>query len=180
MNVDQYINDLVEREGGYSDNPNDRGGPTNYGITEAVARAFGYQGDMRDLPLDTARSIYRARYWIQPRFSDISAISPMVAEELLDTGVNMGTSVAGRFLQRALNVLNLEGKSYPDIKVDGAIGNMTVAALRAFIDKRGKDGHIVMRRVLDAQQAVRYIEIAEARPSQEDFVYGWNLNRVGL
>lgn len=178
MKVDDYIDALIAREGGYVDHPADRGGPTNWGITEQVARAFGYHGRMQDMPRALAKSIYLERYWEAPKFNLVNEHSPAVAEELLDTGVNMGTGVAARFLQRALNVLNAEGKHYPDIAVDGAIGRVTIAALRAYLGARGKDGHVVLLRALNAQQAVRYIELAEARPSQEAFVHGWLLHRV--
>ena len=49
-NIDELIDDVIEREGGYVNHPADRGGPTNWGITEAVARRQGYVGDMRALP----------------------------------------------------------------------------------------------------------------------------------
>jgi lysozyme family protein len=178
MKVDAYIEALVKREGGYVDHPADRGGPTMYGITEQVARAYGYHGRMQDLPRSVAKAIYMERYWVQPRFDHIAELSGPVAEELLDTGVNMGTGVASRFLQRALNVLNKEGKSYPDLAVDGALGPMTIAAMRAYLGLRGKDGHVVLLRALNCLQGARYIDIAEARPSQEAFVHGWLLHRV--
>ncbi len=178
MTVDQCIEDLIAREGGYVDHPADRGGPTNWGITEQVARAFSYHGRMQDMPRSVAKNIYLERYWTQPGFDKVAEVSGQVAEELLDTGVNMGTGVAARFLQRALNVLNQEAKSYPDIAVDGVLGRMTIAAMRAYLGLRGKDGHVVLLRALNAQQAMRYIEIAEARPSQEAFVHGWLLHRV--
>lgn len=178
MKIDAYIESLLAREGGYVDHPSDRGGPTNWGITERVARAHGYHGRMQDLPRSVARSIYQEQYWEQPRFNLVNEWSAVVAEELLDTGVNMGPAVAARFLQRALNVLNREGRYYPDLVVDGNIGRMTIAALRAYISARGKDGHLVLLRALNAQQAMRYIELAEARPSQEAFVHGWLLHRV--
>jgi len=150
-----------------------------WGITVAVARAFGYTGPMKDMSQQTARDIYAQRYWHAPRFNDISTLSEPVAEEMLDTGVNMGPSVAGKFLQRALNVLNQGDKAYPNIAVDGAVGNMTLAALKAFLAARGKAGETVLVRMLNAQQSVRYIELAEAKVSQETFEYGWQLNRVG-
>jgi lysozyme family protein len=178
MSFDKYIDDLIAREGGYVDHPADRGGPTNWGITEQVARAYGYTGRMQDMPRSVAKSIYLERYWEAPKFNLVNEHSAAVAEELLDTGVNMGPGVAARFLQRALNALNNEGKHYPDVPVDGAIGRITIAALRAYLGVRGKDGHVVLVRALNAQQAVRYIEIAEARPNQEAFVHGWLLHRV--
>jgi len=178
MTFDQAFDQLIEREGGYVDHPADRGGPTNHGVTEQVARAFGYHGRMQDMPRSVAKQIYLERYWIAPGFVHVHDHSAAVAEELLDTGVNMGTGVAARFLQRALNALNLEGKTYPDITVDGAIGRMTIAALRAYLAHRGKEGHLVLVRALNAQQGVRYLDIAEGRPSQEAFVHGWFLHRV--
>lgn len=178
MTIQDFIAEVIRREGGYSDHPADRGGPTMYGITEAVARAFGYIGAMRDMPKAVAEQIYLERYWIQPGFNKIHEIHAGIAEELLDTGVNMGTGIAGRFLQRALNVLNRQAKSFPDLVVDGAIGKMTVYALQVFLQERGKDGAAVLLRMLNGQQSVRYIEIAEANPSQEEFEFGWQRNRV--
>ena len=54
MSVDQMLETLLGKEGGYTDHPSDRGGPTNWGITEKVARAYGYTGDMRELERDLA------------------------------------------------------------------------------------------------------------------------------
>jgi lysozyme family protein len=179
MNITDTITSLIQREGGYSNNPADKGGETTWGITVAVARAFGYTGPMNAMTQQVARDIYAQRYWHAPRFSDVAIVSALVAEELLDTGVNMGPSVAGKFLQRALNVLNQGNKAYPNIAVDGAVGNMTIAALKAFLAVRGNAGETVLLRMLNAQQSVRYIELAEANVSQESFEYGWQLNRVG-
>lgn len=179
MSVDSYIEDLIEREGGFVDHPDDRGGPTNWGITQATARAYGYHGRMADMPRGVAKQIYLERYWRQPRFDEVEHLSAKLAEELLDTGVNMGPAVAVKFLQRALNVLNQQGKIYPDITADGVLGPMTLASLRAFLGARGQDGETVLLRMLNAQQSVRYIELAEARASQEAFQFGWQLHRVG-
>jgi lysozyme family protein len=179
VNVEQQIKALIAREGGYSDHPADRGGPTRYGITEQVARAFGYRGDMRLLPITTARDIYFERYWTGPKFDQVAAIYPHVGEELFDTGVNMGQAVAARFLQRALNLLNRAASDYPDITVDGAIGRMSLASLRSFQAKRGAAGELVLLRALDGQQCSRYMDLAESKESQEAFLYGWIANRVG-
>ncbi|MFN3983729.1 MAG: glycoside hydrolase family 108 protein, partial [Caldilinea sp.] len=118
MNVTQYIEAILQREGGFVDHPYDKGGPTNWGITEHVARSFGYFGDMRQLPRETAFNIYLERYWVQPKFDKVNDLSQSIAEEMLDTGVNMGTGTAAKFLQRALNVLNVQEQHYPDIEVD--------------------------------------------------------------
>ncbi len=180
MNLEQMLDKLVDTEGGYVNDPKDSGGETNWGVTIAVARAFGYTGRMIDMTQMQAREIYRQRYWIQPRFNEIGKINAAIAEELFDTGVNMGQSRAGTFLQRALNVLNREGKSFPDISADGSVGNMTLAALKAYLDLRKQDGAKVLLRMLNAQQGDKYISLAEARSKDEEYVFGWFLNRVEI
>lgn len=178
MTPEQYIEHLIGIEGGYTNNPNDSGGETIWGVTVAVARAFGYQGDMRAMTKTTAREIYLDRYFRQPRFDQIHAINQNVAAELLDTGVNMGTEVASKFFQRALNALNLKQSVYADIKVDGNIGVMTVAAFKDFMAHRRDKGEVVMLRVLNALQCERYIGLCESREKDEEFVFGWVYNRV--
>lgn len=150
-----------------------------WGITEQVARAFGYSGPMKSMERSIAVGIYKARYWYGPKFDQVWLQSPKVAEELLDTGVNMGPGIAGTFLQRALNVLNRRASAYPDLTVDGNVGPMTLSALKSFLAWRGtSNGNIVLLRLLNSQQAVRYMELAEDSPKNEEFEYGWVLNRV--
>lgn len=174
----KIINDLIAREGGYSDNPADKGGKTMYGITEAVARASGYAGDMRNLPREFAVAVYWRIYIKQPGFEPIIAMHAGVAEELIDTAVNMGTAVPGPWLQRLLNALNQRGTAWPDLAVDGKVGPATLSALAALLKKRGELGATVLLRGLNALQAVRYLEITEARQANEDFFFGWMANRV--
>lgn len=171
---------LVVIEGGFVDDASDSGGATRYGITEAVARAHGYQGAMRDLPKPLARSIAKDAYWNVMRLDDVAARSLAVAEELFDTGYNMGVGRAGAFLQRSLNVLNREQRDYPDLKVDGVLGQMTVHALDRYIAGRGPQGERVLLRVLNALQGNGYVELAERRAKDEKYVYGWFLNRVAM
>lgn len=64
---------LLENEGGYSDHPADTGGRTMWGITESVARAHGYEGDMRDLPQSVAMQIAHDSYWIPIRGDELPA-----------------------------------------------------------------------------------------------------------
>jgi lysozyme family protein len=179
MNIDQMLAELVQREGGYVNDPNDRGGETNYGITIAVARANGYTGAMRDLPLSTALYIYRRLYWTGPKFDRVAEHSESIAEEMFDTGVNMGPGVAAAFLQRALTALNRSGKDYPDLKPDGSIGPVTLDALEAYLRVRGAEGEGVLLKALDALQGERYIGLAERRDKNETFLYGWLRTRLG-
>lgn len=180
MSVESIIEDIIQREGGYSENPNDLGGPTKFGVTEAVARANGYQGQMADFPIEMARLIYRNQYYIKPGFGRIALLSQAVAEELTDTGVNTGVDVASRFLQRCLNVLNREQKLYRDISVDGSIGQATLEALEAYLKARGKEGETVLLTALNCLQGARYIEMTERREKNEEFLFGWLRSRVTL
>lgn len=166
---------LVDREGGYVDHPADRGGPTCFGITEAVARANGYAGPMRALPREVAMDIYRRRYWREPGFDFVARRSAKLAGELFDTGVNMGPAVAVGFLQRALNALNRQERDWPDVPPTRRIDSTTLAALDAFLARRGE---AVLLRALNCLQGARYIELAEMRPANEAFVYGWLRERV--
>ncbi|CAA9545731.1 MAG: GH108 [uncultured Sphingosinicella sp.] len=120
MDVDELIDEVIGREGGYSNHPADRGGPTRWGVTEAVARAHGFAGDMRSFPREEAVAIYRRIYWLRPGFDRVAELAPAIAAELFDTGVNMGPEVAAGFLQRALNALNRGGSDYADVPVAAA------------------------------------------------------------
>lgn len=179
LDADALIDAVIDREGRYVNHPADRGGSTCWGITEAVARAQGYTGAMRDLPRAEAVSIYRRLYWLRPGFDKVAPRAPKIAAELFDTGVNMGTATAGKFLQRALNALNRQARDYPDIAIDGAVGPRSLSALDGFLKARGKGGEIVLLRAMEALQGERYIALAERRPSQEAFLYGWLANRIG-
>lgn len=165
-------------EGGYTNDPADSGGPTNFGITEATARAFGYYEEMRDMPKAVAEWIYRKRYWDALTLDTVALIAPEVAKELFDSAVNCGTEVAGKWLQRALNVLNNAGAMYADVAADGRVGAITVAALREYVSARGAEGVTVLLRALNALQGAFYIGLAESTPKDERFVYGWLLKRV--
>lgn len=178
MNYQDLLNNIIGHEGRYVNNPSDRGGETIWGITLATARAFGYAGPMKDMPRSTAFRIYEERYWLAPGFNRVGAVDMRVAEELADTGVNMGPATAVKFLQRALNTMNQRGKQWPDIGVDGVLGAMTLAAFKSFVQARGQYGLTVLLRMMNAQQTVRYMEIAERDVTQEDFVYGWVANRT--
>ena len=176
--IDDLIEDLIEREGGFVDHPADRGGATRFGITEAVARRQGYVGEMRALPKSDAAAIYKRLYWLAPRLDAVAQRAPALGAELFDTGVNMGTGSAAGFLQRALNALNRNGTDYADIRVDRQIGQATLGALDAFLAKRSAAGEAVLLKAVEALQGTHYLTIAEARPSQEAFVYGWLARRV--
>lgn len=176
----QIIDDLIEREGAFVNHEDDKGGPTMYGITKKVARLHGWDGKMQYMPKTLAVAIYKDQYWSGPNFDRVSMLSMPIAEEMLDTGVNMGLTWAGRFLQRSLNALNNQGTHYSDLEVDGLIGNGTLGALKAYLDHRQHDGERVLLKAMNSLQGARYIRLAEDRERNESFVFGWFAKRVGL
>lgn len=114
MNFDQAFDQVLGHEGGYSDHAADPGGKTRYGVTEAVARSNGYQGDMRDLPLDLAKQIYRRLYWDAVKADELPEA---IRYAVFDAAVNSGPPQAVKWLQRAVRV--------PD---DGIVGPKTAHA----------------------------------------------------
>lgn len=143
---DEAFAALIESEGGYSNNPSDHGGETMWGVTARVARAHGYAGPMRDLPLDTAKAIAKSEYWDVYRCDDMP---PRVAFQVFDAAYNGGHPV--EWLQRAAGV-----------KTDGVIGPVTLAAVNA-----ADPGIICMR--LNAYR----LQYMASLPSWPTFGRGW-------
>lgn len=169
----RLIAEVIDREGDYVDHPADRGGPTRYGVTEAVAREYGYRGDMRSLPYQLAVDIYSGDYWHSLRLDNIVTIHEPLAEYLFDYGVNSGPGRAAEELQITLNTLNDQQRYYRDMKVDGAVGPITLGALREFRKARGDEGVDVLAATINACRIAFCRSLARQRQSQEAFAYGW-------
>lgn len=163
----------VNIEAGYVNNPNDLGGPTNFGITQATARENGYTGDMRNLTRQMALDIYKKGWWDRMRLDRILAWNPLLADRMFDFGINAGRANCIKSLQRILNVLNRQGKLYADISADGGIGPATMTALEGFLKARGLDGFNRLMFALTSHQVAYYTEISEKRVQNEEFTYGW-------
>lgn len=117
MTFDEAFDVLLGHEGGYSDHAADPGGKTMYGITEGVARAAGYRGDMRELPLDLAKRIAYEEYW-KPAGCD--EWPEAIRFDVFDVAYNSGVRTAIKMVQRAAFA-----------EVDGMIGPKTRLAVRA-------------------------------------------------
>ena len=176
--VEEFINDVIATEGGYCNDPQDKGGETNFGITKSVAVAFGFTGVMIDMQKEQAYQIYLQRYWIQPKLDQVFIINGPIAQFLLDTGVNMGPGTSIKLLQRCLNVLNGNTTLYPDMTVDGVLGAISLSYLGIFLKSRKTDGEEVLLKMLNGLRVTRYIEIAEGNKDQEKFIFGWIKNRI--
>lgn len=173
------IDQVIAREGGYSDNPDDSGGKTRYGITEALARRHGFKGAMHELPRAKAVEILAAEFW-PASFDDLLALSAPLTAELFDTAVNLGPAHAGKFLQRALNVLNRSETDYPDLKVDGVIGTGTVSAVKTYLKVRRGRGQTALLTAVNSLQGAYYIQLCERRKKDETHLFGWLCHRIML
>ena len=116
---------LYGEEGGYTV---DAGGPTRWGVTQAVAQAHGYTGDMQAYPIEQAAAVYKPDYWDAVRCDDLPAAVRFAA---FDVAVNSGAHEAGVLVQRAAGVA-------PE---DGVVGPATLAAVAAL------DADVVLRRL---------------------------------
>jgi lysozyme family protein len=114
MTFDEAFDALIGNEGGYSNDSSDPGGETMWGITARVARANGYTGEMRDMPRDTAKELYRKLYWAPLR---CDSMPDSLKFTLFDAGVNAGVKQAVVWLQRAM-----------DVGDDGVLGPLTLDA----------------------------------------------------
>ena len=168
---------VINREGGYVNHPDDRGGETRWGITHSVAKDNGYDKEMKDFPIDMAIDIYGKKYWDRLKLDDISDISESLATILFDYGVNSGIGRVSNDLQRMLNVMNVRGSIYKDIIVDGHIGTITINALSAYYHHRQANGIRIMCKMINALRMAFCFNLAEKKESQEAFIYGW-LSRI--
>lgn len=162
-------------EGGYVNDPKDLGGETNYGITKQVARQHGYNGPMLHLPKDKAGKIYVSTYIQQPGFMPMIDVEPAVAEELVDTAVNMGPARPSRWFQQSLNEICGAG-----VVVDAKVGAGTIAAYAAC--QRKVPPAMLCTRMLDAldtRQSDEYRRLVARNSSLSRFLKGWLANRIG-
>ena len=170
--IDGIINDVIDRwEGGFSNHPADRGGPTNLGITQKVLGEYlgrpASVEEVRLLSRATAIAIYRSRYWNTAKIDLLpEALQPVV----FDIAVNMGPGTAVKLLQQALGDL---GRPMP---VDGVIGKQTAGVVaRAVADL----GAAAVVNALSDRRQQKYDQIVAKDPTQSAFALGWKRRTDG-
>ena len=157
---DKAFEELIGIEGGYVNDPTDRGGETKFGISK---RTYPHL-DIKGLTLDAAKKIYYRDYWKEAGCEFI--IREEIAVELFDTAVNMGVNTAVKFLQQSLNLMNRNQYNFPDLAEDGIFGSKTAGAYKKVDDR-------ILLKVLNGLQFRRYVEICERDTSQEKYFNGW-------
>jgi lysozyme family protein len=170
-------------EGGYVNDARDPGGATRYGVTEQVARDYGYRGDMRRFPQHCdgpaticADAVYVRSYIAEPGYMPLVEIEPAIASELIDTAVNMGPRRPNRWYRLTMNALG--GARLPDSTAP--LGPVDVAAYRLLQAKLGIiPACTATLDALDARQAAEYHRLAAANPKLRAFLKGWLRYRIG-
>lgn len=181
------INHLMGVEGGskITNIKDDRGGLTKFGITQVTFLEDEFKNlrtkfnihRVEDINSDFAFAFYEQGWWNRLQLDEIVKIHPIIADRLLDVGVNGGRGLAGTWLQNLLNINNLKQTAYKDIKVDGSVGPATVATLHQFVKLRGNDGVLNLVNFLFSLQGAHYVNLAIRDEKQETFIHGWG-NRV--
>lgn len=188
MHTKEYIIQSKTRlEAGYVNNPKDRGGETNHGITYALANEpknlailksrFNWDGKMVNLTKEMAYYLYDNEFWVKLYLDRIFQHYPLVADKIFEMGINTGRGKVATSLQRILNAANRNERDFKDLKVDGSIGPATYEALKGFVRKRGNRGELQLLMGLTSCQGYHYLEITENRPDNEEFFVGW-LERI--
>lgn len=166
MGFEKIIGRLLKAEGGYTDDPDDKGGPTNWGIIQSELAAWrGHavsKDDVKNLTLDEAIKIYKAKYWDKMGLDQLTDERLQLA--IFDQGVNRGTVTA---VKQAQQIANLFGAG---ITTDGVNGPVTSKKLNAI------DPVNFCREFLQASEHA-YVNIVIRNPTQIKFLRGW-LNRV--
>lgn len=121
---------------------------------------------------DLVLKFYKEAFWDVNNLDKVD--SQIIAEELFDTGVNLGAQKAALFLQMALNSLNKRGSLYPNISEDSSVGVGTLKALDTCIKHKGES---CIFKVMNILQGMHYIKRSREDESQEKFMFGW-LERV--
>jgi len=179
MKFEEALNNLLSIEGGYSYDKDDKGGETYKGISKgyhpnwngwSIIDDYKKVTDKWQVLLqgnvelqDDVKKFYKTEYWDKFRGDELPFI---VAEELLEQSVNLGNwNTAGKQLQKALNLLNRNGKLFVDLDVDGYVGKKTIDAVHKVKERR-------LLKVLNGLQFMRYYNLDITHPANEKFV-GW-------
>jgi lysozyme family protein len=162
--IEAIATEIVAREGGYVNDPDDPGGATKYGVTIGTMKRLGLDldgdgrvtaGDVKRLDHDTAVDIFVRQYFHRPQ---IHTLPEALQASVFDMYVNAGGN-AVRILQRLLCEMDER------VAVDGAIGPRTAAAARRAHAKAPEhlaDAYGIARRNY-------YYALADKRPTSRKY-----------
>ncbi len=149
---------VLDHEGGYVDDPTDKGGETKYGISKRSYPSL----NIAELTKEDAEAIYHRDFWEAQPYKQINDIQ--IVTKLFDLSINVGSKTANKIMQRALRATGHR------VNEDGVLGSQTLIAINS------ADASDLLA-ALKSETAGYYRAIAEAHPKQEKFLKGW-LNRA--
>jgi lysozyme family protein len=162
--VEDLAREIIAREGGFSNDPADPGGPTNHGVTLNTLRRLGFDltgdghtdlADVKALTPEKAVAIYTEHYFHRPRLSELpEALQPSIFDMYVNAGAN-----AVRLLQRLLIDLGL------NLAEDGAVGPATIAAARV----AAQPDPVLLADAYGIARRNYYYRLADARPAMRKF-----------
>ena len=162
--VDEMVDTILRHEGGYVNHPNDRGGATNFGVTQKTLESWRKAPvsieDVKNLTVEEARLIYKTNYFLGPKLDKLPvAIQP----QMFDMSINHGAGRAIKILQKTVN-------TYVPTSIDGGIGPQTIKNTNKCIElysAKKLNNKMVDNRILFFESIVRNNE------SQRVFLKGW-------
>ena len=181
MNAFDYaFEETLGKEGKFSDDPDDKGGKTNYGITEAVFKdalnrmVISGVSDIKDLAVAQAKAIYKTDYWHKIHLGRVDNM--YVAAEIFDTAVNSGRKKAVILAQMALDYLG------ETLAIDGIMGSQTLGLINKWSQKDERALLVALNGlqfihfliiVDDIDLVDRLAKVVKGDPAQTKFARGW-------
>ena len=177
MTVDEIIDDILQKEGGYVDHADDKGGATNHGLSLRYMAGIGLdldgdgdidKDDVKLVAPDVARTYYRRDFYSRPR---LDLLPVELQAQMFDFAVNSGPGRAIITLQEVLNAIRdiASDIGSTPLKPDGAIGPKTRgAAARAHMAL----GPYLTNAISEAREGYMRA-IVDRDPSQGVFLNGW-------
>lgn len=169
ISVEHIIKDIIRREGGYVNHPNDKGGPTKYGVTQKTLSNYlcreATVDEVKNITEETAYEIFERDYYEGPR---INTVPEQLRPVMTDAAVLYGPRRAIKFIQQIINEAefgpcSVDGILGPNTRklINQAYSQMTIYMLNAYVEERID----FCRRIVDSN------------PSQSVFLRGW-INRA--
>ena len=150
---------VLNHEGGFSDDKNDPGGMTNYGISQRFVDDEKLKLNIQHLTLDEAKDIYRKYWWDRYHYDAVNDLK--LATKIFDLSVNLGPDKAHALVQKSLNHIQNE-----HIAIDGVFGPQTIAAVN-------QSDPIKLMTEFRLETRDYYINLVSHNPSLAKFEYGW-------
>ncbi|MBF0476530.1 MAG: hypothetical protein HQK59_12010 [Deltaproteobacteria bacterium] len=179
---DMIVQTTFIYEGGYSDHPDDPGGPTNFGISlrflETLSDKYDLDhdgvidaNDIKKMTKQIAAQIYKNEFWEK---CECSQMPCKLAAAVFDAAVNLGTGRAVIMLQQELNKY-CDQAGFMVLELDGRVGKFTLEAINKLENKTGEvvDGYLQAREEF-------YERLAQKRPGLAVFLPGWKKRVASL